>query len=395
MGILEDTYGPEVAQMMAQYGSISPEAKSKAKNDALMNAGFAMLASNGLGATRNQSLGRALGAGGLAGVNTYNNSLEDAQKQQYGQMQMAGNMEKMVQQRKKAQMIAQFRNNLPEQDRQLFDVAPEDYIKNMPQFQKQQLVEIADPSEPLRTQKVWMRPGETQGTVAGTGQMPELLDPRIQAFQLKRANAGKSDVNVSYGAPVSGVDKNGNPIFFQPSKTGGEPAIIPGVKPPGEAEKPLTEPQAKASAYLGQMKAAEDLLSSVSKDQSKMGEQADVRMAGSFLNPLASPKAQQIGQAQNQWSEAFLRFKTGAAATPDEVKLNNATFFPQFGDKPDVVKQKERMRQQAANDMSVAAGKGSEKVGSVYSGEKKVVRTGKYGGKKVVEYSDGTINYAD
>ena len=395
MGILEDSYGPEVVDMMKQYGQVSPELQNKARNNALMNAGFAMLASNGLGATRNQSLGRALGAGGLAGMHSYNSYLDDAQQQQAQQMQMAGQMEKLIQQRKKAEMIAQFRNNLPEQDRQLFDVAPEDYIKNMPQFQKQQLVEIADPNEPLRTQKVWMRPGETQGTVAGLGSMPELLDPRIQNIRKGIAAAGKSDVSVSYGAPVSGVDKSGNPIFFQPSKTGGEPAIIQGVKPPGEAEKPLTEPQAKASAYLGQMKAAEDLLSSILKDQSKIGEQADIRMAGSILNPLASPKAQQIGQAQNQWSEAFLRFKTGAAATPDEVKLNNATFFPQFGDKPEVVKQKERMRQQAANDMSVAAGKGSEKVGSVYAGEKKVVRTGKYGGKKVVEYSDGTINYAD
>ena len=197
MGILEDTYGPEVGQMMAQYGQISQEAKQKAKNDALMNAGFAMLASNGLGATRNQSLGRALGAGGLAGVNTYNNSLEDAQKQQYGQMQMAGQMEKLIGQRKKAQMIAQFRNSLPEQDRQVFDVAPEDYIKNMPQFQKQQLVEIADPSEPLRTQKVWMRPGETQGTVAGLGSMPELLDPRIQDVKKSIAAAGRSQQNTN------------------------------------------------------------------------------------------------------------------------------------------------------------------------------------------------------
>lgn len=190
MGLLEDTYGPEVGQMMAQYGSLSPEIKQKALNDSLMNAGFAMLASNGLGATRNQSLGRALGAGGLAGMHSYNSYLDDAQQQQAQQMQMAGQMEKLIQQRKKAEMIAQFRNNLPEQDRQLFDVAPEDYLKNLPQFQKPQLVEIADPKEPLRTQKVWMRPGETQGTVAGLGSMPELLDPRIQAVKEKIAAAG-------------------------------------------------------------------------------------------------------------------------------------------------------------------------------------------------------------
>lgn len=138
----------------------------------------------------------------------------------------------------------------------------------------------------------------------------------------------------------------------------------------GKPEKALTESQAKATAFLGQMKSAEDLLASLEKDQSKLGQQADVRMAGGLLNAAASPKAQQIGQAQNQWSEAFLRFKTGAAATPDEVRINNMTFFPQIGDSKAVVDQKTMMRKQAANDMTTVAGPGASKVGSVYAPKK-------------------------
>lgn len=38
-------------------------------------------------------------------------------------------------------------------------------------------------------------------------------------------------VQVSYGQPVAGVDAAGNPVFFQPDKGGGAPAIVPGVKP--------------------------------------------------------------------------------------------------------------------------------------------------------------------
>lgn len=147
---------------------------------------------------------------------------------------------------------------------------------------------------------------------------------------------------------------------------GSQSVIYPNAKP----EKPLTESQAKATAFLGQMTSAEDLLSSLEKDQSKLGQQADVRMAGGPLNFAASPKAQQIGQAQNQWSEAFLRFKTGAAATPDEVRLNNVTFFPQIGDSKEVVAQKAMMRKQAANDMRTVAGAGAGKVGSVYANAK-------------------------
>jgi len=65
---------------------------------------------------------------------------------------------------------------------------------------KPQLVERADPKDPLRTQKVWMRPGETDGPVAGLGVLPDILDPRVQEFQLRKARAGASSVNV--GAPV-------------------------------------------------------------------------------------------------------------------------------------------------------------------------------------------------
>jgi len=65
---------------------------------------------------------------------------------------------------------------------------------------KPQLVERADPKDPLRTQKVWIRPGETDGPVAGSGTLPDILDSRVQEFQLRKARAGASSVNV--GAPV-------------------------------------------------------------------------------------------------------------------------------------------------------------------------------------------------
>lgn len=46
------------------------------------------------------------------------------------------------------------------------------------------------------------------------------------------AKAGASSVNVGYGAPVAGVNEKGDPVFFQPPKSGvGAPAIVQGVKP--------------------------------------------------------------------------------------------------------------------------------------------------------------------
>jgi hypothetical protein len=51
---------------------------------------------------------------------------------------------------------------------------------------------------------------------------------------IEKAITPAAGVNVTYGAPVAGVDANNNSIFFQPPRNGGPPAIIPGVKPPPE-----------------------------------------------------------------------------------------------------------------------------------------------------------------
>ena len=65
---------------------------------------------------------------------------------------------------------------------------------------------------------------------------------------------------------------------------------------------------------------------------------------------------QQAKQAQNQWTEAYLRFKTGAGTNAHEVEANRKTFFPEFGDKPEQIQQKARAREQAERDISIAAG---------------------------------------
>ena len=126
--------------------------------------------------------------------------------------------------------------------------------------------------------------------------------------------------------------------------------------------KPLTESQAKATAFQSQMIGAENnlkLLESKGFDPSSYKTQATLKMAGGPLNILSAPEAQQYKQAQEQWAEAYLRFKTGAAATEGEVQRNIKTFFPQFGDKPTQVAQKADARRQAEQDIGFAAGMGA------------------------------------
>lgn len=68
--------------------------------------------------------------------------------------------------------------------------------------------------------------------VAAAGKTEPLSeDVLAQQERLKRAGATINNM----GAPVAGVDAEGNPVFFQADKQGGTPAIVPGVRPPPKA----------------------------------------------------------------------------------------------------------------------------------------------------------------
>ena len=123
-----------------------------------------------------------------------------------------------------------------------------------------------------------------------------------------------------------------------------------------------TEGERKASLFQEQMRAASNTISSIGPvDMSNLTNQAAFKGAGGMANIVVDPKIQQYKQAADQWSESYLRVKTGAAATPAEVELNNRTFFPAIGDNADTVKLKERMRKKAEQDLGIMAGRAEVK----------------------------------
>jgi len=72
-------------------------------------------------------------------------------------------------------------------------------------------------------------------------------DPNLKFYDdaIRKETTKSEGINVTYGAPVVGVNAQGESVFFQPDKGGGAPAIIPGVAPSpqkiGEAtQKQLT-----------------------------------------------------------------------------------------------------------------------------------------------------------
>jgi len=183
----------------------------------------------------------------------------------------------------------------------------------------------------------------------------DLTAPEKQDI-IKQVQADKKDqaTQINLGSPVAGVDANGNPVFFQPSKAGGQAVIVPGIKPLQEPKAP-TESQAKAATFYSQMTSASKELDDLQKEGFKTNNpyaQFGVNIAGTPLRAFTSPQAQRARQIQEQWTEAFLRIKTGAAATRDEIKSNTATFFPQIGETdPSIIEQKARARLQAEQDV--------------------------------------------
>ena len=131
--------------------------------------------------------------------------------------------------------------------------------------------------------------------------------------------------------------------------------IVTDIKLPEKAEKAATESQAKAATFYSQMTSASDELKRLQQegfDPSSTLAQTAINLAGTPLRVLAGPQAQRAKQIQEQWTESFLRIKTGAAATKDEIRKNTETFFPKLGETdPSIIAQKERARAQAEQDV--------------------------------------------
>lgn len=123
----------------------------------------------------------------------------------------------------------------------------------------------------------------------------------------------------------------------------------------GQIKSPkLTDAEAKNTLYLGQMREASAVL-----DNLNTGPVGVAMTSSPFTNWMAGDDSQKAGQAQRQWAEAYLRAKTGAAATAGEVENNVRTFFPVFGDGEAAIKRKAEARKAAEAGMEMPAGRGA------------------------------------
>lgn len=133
-------------------------------------------------------------------------------------------------------------------------------------------------------------------------------------------------------------------------------------------EKNYKHFQLQNAAFADMMVKADETLSPYEEKFAK-GEFDPVSTTSSFLagipslglgaaagNALLSEDQQKYKQAQEAWVRAKLRKESGAAIGVKEMEDEIKTFFPRIGDKPEVIKQKAMMRNEATKSMQKQTG---------------------------------------
>ena len=157
-----------------------------------------------------------------------------------------------------------------------------------------------------------------------------------------------SPLVVNYGQPVAGVDEKGNPVFFQPSKGGGAPAIVPNVRP---APKEMNENQAKAAGFADRIAEASPALD---VPPPSVGTAILSNLPGG--NFMLDPNQQSFYQAERNFINAVLRRESGAVISDEEFANARKQYIPQPGDSPQVLEQKRRNRETVKRSMMRDAG---------------------------------------
>lgn len=163
--------------------------------------------------------------------------------------------------------------------------------------------------------------------------------------------------------------------------------------------KPMTEYQGKANIFGTRAQAAHNILTGIEDSINTTGLVAkqgaeQVPLIGGALgaagNTMLSDDQQKVDQAQRDFVNSVLRNESGAAISQSEFDNARKQYFPQPGDSPAVIEQKRRNRETEINGLNSAVS--GQRPSAQPMPQKTIVRTGTTrSGKKVVQYSDGTI----
>jgi len=180
----------------------------------------------------------------------------------------------------------------------------------------------------------------------------------IDQFIINQKIAGRTPASttVTYGSPVAAQDAAGNPVFIQPGRGGGAPAVIEGYSPPGEKLRPI--PATVNTAILGNQKANNQLDRAITlisgKDLPGMaGDVSATGFKGVLPNAILNRVDPQGVAARAEIADIgslILHDRSGAAVTASESPRLMPFIPSSTDDNATVLKKLGRLKLELANE---------------------------------------------
>lgn len=360
----------------------------------LLAAGLGMLANN---TGHYGAAGPAIGAGGLAGMQAYQGTLEAQAQDQYKRAQMGELQRKQQAAQAQQQALANFSAGGQADPRALLTAGvPVETVKAMVEAPNWGRAKIKDRIEmrmpdgsvksvgldeygqtvgegvtpykapmfqdlggsvigidPVTMQPVYragksMTPGEAASNAVaranlGIAQQRLQMDQNAPKGQIVQTEAGPMLVDTRNGAASPLTDASGAPLK-------------------GVAKAP-TEYQSKSAGFGARAEAADKLVNSLSYSPAMIAGVNTARnmpfvggITGPAVNAAADNTTLQAKQAIDDFISAKLRLESGAVIGPDEFKREYEMFFPQPGEGKKIAEQKARARQIVIQGLRNSAG---------------------------------------
>jgi len=381
--------------------------------------GLLSAAFGGLATARRGEPINSMGKAGLAGLMGYGQAQDRIDKDASLAMQKQVQQMQLDEAKRKATGQSTFEASLPENLRPLAAAGyGGDIVKSL--VKDPQLVTVQTPQGPMQK---WITPGANTGVDIGApvskesalpwyvqkGQDGKVsIDPAYADFEKTKASFGRPPAQPM--APVAYVDDNGRTIWgtitdargkqaanFSPSIQGS----ISSAKAEGtEIGKGAGESAVKLKSSESSLPGLENVVNELSvlgkkATYTKVGQAADSvrRQIGGNVGPGAVARKEYISKVDNEVLP-LLRQTFGAQFTQKEGESLKTT----LGDPEASPEEKDAVLRSfiktKRSQIKVLKGTASADKQQTQS-DRAVVRKGMYGGKTVVEYSDGSVEYAN
>jgi hypothetical protein len=181
---------------------------------------------------------------------------------------------------------------------------------------------------------------------------------------------------------------------------------------PGSGGGKLTESQGKAAGLASRAEAAHQILTDLegkgvlTPSLIKQGAESVPLVGGALstaVNAMGVPSTAQnkVEQAQRDFVNAALRVESGASISQSEFDNARKQYFPQPGDSPEVIAQKQQAREREIRSLAIQAGPGAGTAGVSAKDPAKKSETlqtppnaAQYAGKRM-QAPDGTLYKSD